>query len=323
MRKVILATAIVFVAAAYVHAAAAKLLSSTPLDFGAVSVTSLLVATFSVTVNPSTGAVTTTGSPALRIGGIRGTLSIGTIDNSAGTIYVRNVLGSSTALSLLGCSGLLTSASISNVNVDVPYNGTPNSKASVSTFYYGGTLTFTSILNITPRCDLSGCIQNAFCVKQGSAPASATDCDFLAPFCYSVSFAGQTMAVAHRSGSSLRFGSACPSGSTGYITVTPAGSATASGGAGCFSSSGAGADIFDLTGTANYAYYVTFPTSITISNGSNTLTVDNFTSLCPSGAGCTLNSSGTGSFNVGGRLTIPSGAPSGTYTGSYTLTVNY
>jgi hypothetical protein len=64
------------------------------------------------------------------------------------------------------------------------------------------------------------------------------------------------------------------------------------------------------------------PSSITLTSGTDNLTVDNFVST-PATTG-TLTS-GAATVNVGATLNVPANAPAGTYTNStdLTVTVNY
>jgi hypothetical protein len=61
--------------------------------------------------------------------------------------------------------------------------------------------------------------------------------------------------------------------------------------------------------------------SITISSGSNNMTVDNFTLYWPTGT--TLNASGQRSFDVGATLHVGAGQATGVYAGTYTVDVAY
>lgn len=79
---------------------------------------------------------------------------------------------------------------------------------------------------------------------------------------------------------------------------------------------------FTVTGEGTSTFSITLPTSITLTSGSNNLTVDNFVSS-PSATG-TL-ASGTATVKVGATLNVVANAPAGTYTNSsdLTVTVNY
>ena len=74
---------------------------------------------------------------------------------------------------------------------------------------------------------------------------------------------------------------------------------------------------------------VTYPTSnVTLSSGSDSLTMTSASiianSMYPdSGAGGDTNGTTDFLIHVGGQIVIPLGQPSGTYTGTMTLTLNY
>ncbi|MFD1095897.1 DUF4402 domain-containing protein [Salegentibacter chungangensis] len=77
---------------------------------------------------------------------------------------------------------------------------------------------------------------------------------------------------------------------------------------------------FEVTAASGFAYTVTTPTSVTLSNGTDNITVDTFTD--DAGA----NPSGTGSaqtVNVGATLNVASGQATGNYTGTFDVSVAY
>jgi len=78
--------------------------------------------------------------------------------------------------------------------------------------------------------------------------------------------------------------------------------------------------IFDVTGEGNATFAITLPANATLTSGANTMTVDTFTSD-PSGTG-TL-SSGSASINVGATLTVADSQAAGSYSGTYTVSVDY
>lgn len=81
---------------------------------------------------------------------------------------------------------------------------------------------------------------------------------------------------------------------------------------------------FDVTGTANYTYTITLPTTATtVTSAGNIMTVDNFTST-PTSDG-TLDGSGAQTIDVGATLNVAAGQPAGEYTSTipFNVTVNY
>jgi hypothetical protein len=82
---------------------------------------------------------------------------------------------------------------------------------------------------------------------------------------------------------------------------------------------------YTLTGEPNKAYVITFPASATITSGTDTMTVNTFTTSKGSTAPITGTLDGTGndSFIIGGTLIVGGNQPAGTYSGSYVLTVEY
>jgi len=88
---------------------------------------------------------------------------------------------------------------------------------------------------------------------------------------------------------------------------------------------------FSVTGTPNESFAIVLPDNITLTNTtsaakSETLTVSALVSSFADAAHSlisTLSSNGTGSFTVGGTLTIPAGQMGGSYAGDYAVTVDY
>ena len=125
----------------------------------------------------------------------------------------------------------------------------------------------------------------------------------------------------------MNFGNVAVSASlAGTVVLAPAGTRTTGGAGGVTlpSNTGtvAGAD-FTVSGTASYTYAITLPSSATISSGSNTITVNGFTSS-PATTG-TLSTGGTQDLKVGATLNVTAAQASGTYTNStgVPVTVNY
>lgn len=126
--------------------------------------------------------------------------------------------------------------------------------------------------------------------------------------------------ITHNTGSSLNFGEIA-NGVAGTVVVTAAGAATASG-FDYYNSANAAADAFSITATdAGENFSVTLPTSVTLNNGSNTLTVDTFTATCTTSCQTT---EAPYALNVGATLHVATGTQAaGTYTGNYNVTLVY
>ena len=77
---------------------------------------------------------------------------------------------------------------------------------------------------------------------------------------------------------------------------------------------------FDVTGDGNANYSITLPSSTTLSSGGNTMIVDTFNH--DAGASPTLVG-GSDTFNVGATLHVGATQASGTYSGTFSVTVNY
>jgi spore coat protein U-like protein len=119
----------------------------------------------------------------------------------------------------------------------------------------------------------------------------------------------------------LNFGTILPYGSAGSVTVGTTGSYSASN-AYISNATGISASAWAVTGIPGAPYAVTLPNSVTITNGSETMTVNGFTR---SGGTSQLNldAAGNGTFTVGARLNVGANQPAGTYAGTFNVTVNY
>lgn len=118
----------------------------------------------------------------------------------------------------------------------------------------------------------------------------------------------------------LAFGSFSPNASGGTVVMSTAGARSATGTV-ALATSTTSAAAFNVTGTANATYAITLPTSTTISNGGTTMTVDTFTSN-PSGTG-TLSAGGSQTLAVGATLHVGASQASGSYTGTFNVSVDY
>ena len=109
----------------------------------------------------------------------------------------------------------------------------------------------------------------------------------------------------------------------GSITISPAGARSATGGVITLSSDPGQAAQFMVTGDAFATYSVTLPAdgTVTMDNGGNQLSVNAFTSS-PAFAGV-LSGSGTQLLGVGARLDVIAGKPTGAYSASILVEVDY
>lgn len=76
---------------------------------------------------------------------------------------------------------------------------------------------------------------------------------------------------------------------------------------------------FRVSGTVGQLYSITLPTSATLTSGSNSITVDNFS--CSNGTGGVIGTDDD--FYVGAQLLVLNAAVSGSYHGTFNVTVAY
>lgn len=127
----------------------------------------------------------------------------------------------------------------------------------------------------------------------------------------------------------LEFGNIIPSASAGTVVLSPAGVRTPTNVTLPPTSGTVTAASFTVGGTPAFTYSITLPAAATtISNGAQTMTVDNWTSdPTPTG---TIGGGGTQVLNVGATLNVGANQVSGSYSsgnaggsGDFTVTVNY
>jgi hypothetical protein len=123
----------------------------------------------------------------------------------------------------------------------------------------------------------------------------------------------------------MNFGNVAVSATGGTVVLDPASTRTVTGGVTLPAVPGTvTAAHFDITGTADYTYSITLPsTATTVTSGTNTMTVDAFTSN-PGSTG-TLNAVGTQTVDVGATLNVSALQAAGTYISGtpFDVTVNY
>jgi len=122
--------------------------------------------------------------------------------------------------------------------------------------------------------------------------------------------------------SSLSFGTLSLGQSDSSVEITPDGTLTVLSGDATITNSGYAAS-FDVAGLDDANVYVSFDSSINLTNGSSVIVLDQLIKDGGNSAPVILDSNGFASFSVGGTLTIPASISSGSYVGTYQVTVNY
>lgn len=116
----------------------------------------------------------------------------------------------------------------------------------------------------------------------------------------------------------MNFGTVSPTANAGVVTLSPAGVASSS----TLGTYGAGAaGKFNIVAQPSTVMQVSFSNG-TVTNGSESMTLDNFTSTSTP-TGYTTDSNGLLALSVGANLNVGANQPSGTYNGTYTVTVSY
>lgn len=129
----------------------------------------------------------------------------------------------------------------------------------------------------------------------------------------------------------LIFGSVSQTnGTAGTVVVSPAGARSVTGGALIPAGGTAGAAAtFTVTGESTYAYTITLPsTDVTLSGPTDSSMIANAFTVGQGAVGTVTGTTGnlvggTGNLNVGATLNMVASQVSGTYTGSFPVTVAY
>ena len=122
-------------------------------------------------------------------------------------------------------------------------------------------------------------------------------------------------------GNGLKFGKLVPhSASGGSIELNAPGSSVTCTFIDCLSGTEQ-FGTFDATGDPNAAVGITLPGSTTLNSGGNSMSVDSFTH--DAGTPATFDGSGNLTFKVGAKLSVGANQAQGSYTGQYTVTVEY
>jgi Domain of unknown function (DUF4402) len=126
----------------------------------------------------------------------------------------------------------------------------------------------------------------------------------------------------------LRFGQFLQPTTAGTLTVDIAGAVTTTGGVTGTTTlvqtgTGRGPGSFGLTGSPNRQTDIIVPTSSTITSGSQTMTVNAFTSNANGGGKLKLDATGYQTLIIGATLNVGANQAVGSYTGTYTITVTF
>jgi len=122
---------------------------------------------------------------------------------------------------------------------------------------------------------------------------------------------------------SLSFGSFV-AGNSGSVTVSTTGNRNAVGGVVLIPSSLGTAAQFTVSGEPNMTYTIQLPGNdfVSLTGPGIDMFVNNFTST-PSGVGGQLGAGGSQALSVGGTLNVGSDQAPGSYSGTFSVTVNY
>jgi hypothetical protein len=119
-------------------------------------------------------------------------------------------------------------------------------------------------------------------------------------------------------GTPLNFGTFAANSTGGTVVITSAGARSATGSVALSSTTPGVAGTFNVTGNASSTFAITGPAPFNVSSGANTMQVS-LTGLATTG---TL-SAGTATILVPGTLTVGANQAPGSYTGTYTMAVEY
>lgn len=118
----------------------------------------------------------------------------------------------------------------------------------------------------------------------------------------------------------LAFGNIAVGVTGGTVVITTASVRSATGDVSFQAAPAGTAAAFDVTGSAGLTYTITLPASATITSGGDNMTINTFNSNPVSPA--TL-AAGSNPVLVGATLIVGASQPTGTYTGTFDVTVGY
>lgn len=137
---------------------------------------------------------------------------------------------------------------------------------------------------------------------------------------------GKGTPIAISSSQSLAFGGFV-AGTGGTVAISAAGVRSQGGGVILVPSGTGSAALFSVTGERRVTYSITLPVNgvVSLTSGANTMAVNNFTSnpVATSASTGFLSSGGSETLSVGATLSVGGNQPSGIYSGSFDVTVDY
>lgn len=119
----------------------------------------------------------------------------------------------------------------------------------------------------------------------------------------------------------MAFGDLSSSAQAGTLTISPNGVRSTTGGVTVNTAVAGSSAAFDVQGTPNASYSVSFPASLNMTNGTNSIVVDNF-SYSPNATNV-IGAGGQVTLFVGATLNVKSNQAFGSYTGQLSVTIDY
>lgn len=150
-----------------------------------------------------------------------------------------------------------------------------------------------------------------------------TSSALLASLIFALATASASWAQTLTNSQPLAFGSFAPGVSSGTVTINAAGARSSSGGVFLVPSGAGSAASYTVGGTGGQTYAITLPADgvVVLTSGANSMAVNNFTSN-PVMAGV-IGGGGTQTLTVGAALSVGGNQPTGSYSGSFNVTVEY
>jgi hypothetical protein len=123
--------------------------------------------------------------------------------------------------------------------------------------------------------------------------------------------------IAISAGNTLEFGSFSPVAGGTVVIAAADGARSVTGGVVLVPGGTIRAGTFSVTGTGTQTFAITYPSSVNLSKGGDTM------ALQVAGPATGTLAAGAATINVGGTLTVALNQPAGAYAGTYSMTVEY